>query len=490
MDARPRKSLAVGLGSVTLADIVVRLMSLASQVVLGWLLMPSDFGVYALAVGISTTAKALRNGGVAQTIMARPEDYTADPHRYFRFALVFNVLAALALVVIALSVYRSRLQLAWILAGIALSFVIGTEASILRSKLTVDRRYREVNVISIAGAVAGQSTVCLLALMGCGALSFAMLPVAQATAETILTRRYAGAISVNARRSNTDYRSLFRDARWVMLGAGALGLATTGDYLAVGMIASLATTGAYFFAFQLAAALGTPISTAIDVVMPPGMAQASNDEGQRQRLFHAVLSGVLLGGIPAAVICAIMAPSLVEFVWHGRWSSASVAIQLLTLAIPSWLVFTVCRAALTSNGMWRARFALITAYGVGGLSTAAASAVTNQINVIAASVTAFYALFAVTMILLTCRLARWRSRESLAMLLLTIAVNAAALTAASAAGHWGDTRKLAGGILTVCVYVLGVAVGSVLLQRSEWASLWQVLAGVVKTMRPGRAPRD
>ncbi len=487
MEARPGGSLAVGLSSVTFADVVVRLTSLASQVVLGWLLMPSDFGLYALAVGISTAAKALRNGGVAQTIMARPDQFSADPRRYFRFALAFNVLAAATLAVTAIVVHRSRYQLAWILVGIALSFVIGTEASVLRSKLTIDRRYREVNIISIAGAVAGQSTVCVLALLGWGALSFAILPVAQAATETILTRKFAGAISVLPVRNLSDYRSLFRDARWVMLGAGALGLATSGDYLAVGMIASLATTGAYFFAFQLAAALGTPINTAIDAVMPPAMAQASNDQGERQRLFHAVLSGVLLGGIPAAVACAIMAPSLVELVWHSRWSSASVAIQLLTLAIPSWLVFTVCRAALTSNGMWRARFALIAAYGAGGLSTAAIGALTDRINVVAGSVTVFYTLFAIVMIKLTCRLARWQSRDSFAMLWLTILVNAIALTLALTAGHWADTRRVAGGIFTVGIYLLGLIAGSAWLQKSEWASMWRVLTGVLKAIRPRRA---
>ncbi len=186
------------------------------------------------------------------------------------------------LAVIAIVVHRSRYQLAWILVGIALSFVIGTEASVLRSKLTIDRRYREVNIISIAGAVAGQSTVCVLALLGWGALSFAILPVAQAATETILTRKFAGAISVPCQCGNlSDYRSLFRDARWVMLGAGALGLATSGDYLAVGMIASLATTGSYFFAFQLAAALGTPINTAIDAVMPPVNGAGQQRSGRR-----------------------------------------------------------------------------------------------------------------------------------------------------------------------------------------------------------------
>ena len=61
-----------------------------------WYLTPDDFGVYAIALGITTFTLIMRGGGtglIYQTM--HPEEYAAVGGGLIRLALIFAVLGAL-----------------------------------------------------------------------------------------------------------------------------------------------------------------------------------------------------------------------------------------------------------------------------------------------------------------------------------------------------------------------------------------------------------
>jgi O-antigen/teichoic acid export membrane protein len=464
-----------GLKSIALANMLARLIGLAGQLALGWFLTPRDFGVYALAVGISGALTSLRNGGTTQVLVTRAGSYAKNAGLYFRFSLAFNIAIAAALLIASTVVYKRKPDLAVILAGIAFSLPIGTRAALLRGELTIHRKFRELSVINVGSAITWQLSVCCLAWLGFGARSFAVPPVLQAIVETVLTWLYASDVPKLTRYFRSEYLNLFRDARWVMLSALVLTFATTGDYLAVGMLADLRTTGAYFFSFQLAAALGVPISASIDAVLPAFFAKAGAESGRQQAIYRTATNFVLLLVVPASVGVALIAPPIVHLAWKGKWDYATPAIQLLVACTPAWLLVGISRALLDARGLWQLRFLVIGIYGVGGISAAAVGALTNKLGNIALLVTGFYVLFAVTLSSIMGHLLRWSPRAGAISITPALAINGIALAGAVLVANYSSLYLPSTPIVTLLIYLMFVGLGIYCFLRHDFASLWSSL---------------
>jgi O-antigen/teichoic acid export membrane protein len=464
-----------GMQSMALAHVLARLAGLAGQLALGWLLTPNDFGVYALAVGISGVVTALRNGGTTQILVTRPASYAKNAGLYFRVSLAFNFTAAALLMIVAAAVYRHKPALAIILVGIGASFPIGTRAALLRGELTIGGKFRELSVIDFASAVAWQLSVCCLAWLGFGAMSFAVPPVLQAIVETALTWMYASKVPNITKHSRGEYLHLMRDTRWIMLSALVLTFSTTGDYFAVGILADLPTTGAYFFAFQFAASLATPINASIEVVLPTFLATA-RDQPERQRaIYRTATNFVLLLVVPATVAFALISRPIVALAWNGKWDYAIPAIQLLVVCTPAWLLVNIARALLDARGLWRMRFLVISIYGVGGISAATVGALTNKLSTIALLVTGFYVVFAAVLSLVVSRLVQWPLRPGATNMGPTLVINVIALIGAEAIASYSAFEFLSTRTVTVLLYLLFVGLGTYGFLRQDFYRLWNSL---------------
>jgi len=394
------------LGNITWmfsANIVTRLVGLAGQIILGWLLVPEEFGVYALAVSLSAFITVLRSGGVAQVAVQKGQEFSANTRLYYRYALAFDFAAALLLSCLAIPFLLRLSAVGNILLGIAISLPLGTSASIYKAHLLVARRFREIAYITLFSSLIWQVSLIGFAASGLGASSFAIPPLLQATFENIAYRLSAKPTiepRLDIQPTRTEYLQLFRSARWIMASTAMLSLATTGDYFAVGMLTDAKVVGIYFFAFQLIAAISTPINSAFETVLPVTFTKLNENQGRQMEACLKVIRTILITSIPLSIMIMMVAPAVMHPVWQGKWDAAIPSAQILALCIPAWLVTSSIRALLEARGWWRYRFVLLAIYGVGGMSTAALGTLFHNVDLIAVSVTAFYICFAAALLLL------------------------------------------------------------------------------------------
>ncbi|MDP3426604.1 MAG: oligosaccharide flippase family protein, partial [Humidesulfovibrio sp.] len=92
------RQVASGMLWVAGSAVVGRLASFGSQLVLGWLLTPEDFALYAIAVSVSALLWVVKNGGLREVLTQRGREYDALAPAAWRIALGCNVALALALV--------------------------------------------------------------------------------------------------------------------------------------------------------------------------------------------------------------------------------------------------------------------------------------------------------------------------------------------------------------------------------------------------------
>lgn len=479
------RSVIDGMTWVFASNTLARLVTVAGQVVVGWLLVPEDFGIYALALSMSAMITALRNGGIGQIMIQRADDLKARVRLYRNYSLAVNGLGTLVLLALAAPAFGERTSLALVLTGIALSLPLSAPSLIYRSRLIIERKFRAVATMSLWSTVLWHASIALLALAGLGPVSFAIAPLLQAGYETIAGQRYAGALRVDPAAHKVEWREyflLFADTRWIMLSSAALALATNGVYFAVSTLTDTRTVGIFFFAFQLVLALSMPVYSAIETVLPTVLSSLNRDRPQQVALYVRVVRGIAVAGIPFSIVCALLLPPLMNMVWRGKWDIAAPAAQILVTCIPVWLIVNAGRALIDARGLWRVRFWVLSAYAVGGIAAAAlGSHYYGTVDSIAIALTIFYTVFVAVFVIAQTRLGvPWRS--ILLSLLVAAAISIAALLLAfGIAASWSAGTSALGVML---LFVGLAAVGNVLL-RDTWQDIFSTVSTVAQRRRSG-----
>ncbi|MBA4356093.1 MAG: oligosaccharide flippase family protein [Humidesulfovibrio sp.] len=441
LDAPPQESLtrkvAGGMLWVAGSAVVGRLASFGSQLVLGWLLVPEDFALYAIAVSVTALLWAVKNGGLREVLTQRGKEYDALAPGAFRIALWCNL--ALAALLAGLSPLLARLYdapalppLIWI---IALYLVAYTPAIILLAKLSIDMRFATLGKLNSLSMTLRHMAAIGFALLGFGAASF-LLPL-------FVVAAFDGVAYLLALRSwprgGLPVREVLRQTlpatRWVMFGTLAAALLEQGDFLTLGLLQDKHTLGLYFFGFQLSVALEALFITGLRSVMLPAFTQLS-DQPERQGAAYLRSCGML--SFLSAPIClgmAIVAEPLIHLLWSGKWDASVPVFQLMLVSLFARLLAPLGLALAESRGNWRLRSLLMGADGLGLVASAALGAASGGLLAVALWISGYRILSGLAQCLLISRHAAVSTAQTLRAVLPPAVLSLACALAGMAAGR-------------------------------------------------------
>lgn len=170
--------------------------------------------------------------------------------------------------------------------------------------------------------------------------------------------------------------TIFRESRWVFSGTFASSLFRQVDYLVLGLLASAATVGVYFFAFQLAVQPLLLFGQSLRRVLIPTFSLAGIDTERRLRAVvrSAAFIGLIASGL--FLLFALLAGMIESVLWRGRWQAAVPAMRWLAAAMPLHLFALLTRMIAQSDGRFRLWGAVVLGRSVGlGLTVFGAASV-------------------------------------------------------------------------------------------------------------------
>ena len=331
-------------------------LSLAAQIILGWLLVDRDFGVYAIAMACFHIFRVCTDGGVGLWLARlRPDEYDQRCGHAFWLAAGLSLLLAALVSVLALPIARlygegEIATLLWILAA---SLPLSALRMVLFPGLQVHLRFQSLAFIKLLSAGVRYTLLVTLALAGFGPLSFVIPIVAVTLLEDVA---YYVSLRIPVWRTQFDWRESYRiyqQSRWSLAGTAAEAVSTQIDYVVLGLVASTQVVGIYFFAYQLTMQLVMLFSESLRKVILPVFARVQWGSASERR--GLLLSGSFLGVGAAAglVLLAVIAEPLEAVLWRGRWQSAVVPMQLLALVMPMYLVSLYTEMLAQSRGRFR-----------------------------------------------------------------------------------------------------------------------------------------
>ena len=373
-----------GVAYAGVSVVCARFSSLIAQVVLGWLLAKDDFAVFAVAIGISQLAEALKHGGVLGLFQQRPNDFPDLIAPGVRVALSADlvIMGVMAVIALPMAHFYGMAELAPMLWIAAASVLLSLPGLRYRGAVARTRQFKEAAIADGSQAVARAAFAIVFALLGFGPLSFVMgLPVV-AILDWLILRRWV-VVPTGTISGAIGSRDLLKPAFWILVATvGTVLLSGTIEYLVLGRMFSEDMLANYFFGFQLTLAVSTLFAGSVRSVLMPSFGALAEDPARQTSALTRSLNGLTVSTSIALLLGSAIASPLIEVIWQGKWDGAGFVAMVLLAVLPARLNLLVARSFIEARGKWSLSALFTWTEGLGSLVVTIVLALQDRLDVL------------------------------------------------------------------------------------------------------------
>ena len=341
-----------GLGWGLLGNVVTRIGSFATSLVLARLLVPHDFGVYAVALAAMQLVIHVNDLGlVPATIQwrGRLEDMAPTAAT---LAASFSLLVYAGFWFAAPSfAHLSGIPEATPVIRLFTATILVDGITAVRSAYLLrtfqQRRYVLANG---AGIVANAVVAIGLSLAGAGAMALASGQLASSLTTGVLVFVWAK-LPIRIGIDRVVARKLMAYGVPLAASLGVEAVLEQSDKVVVGRVMGAGVLGFYLLAVSISSWAPGIIGSAIRFVSLPGFARLSErDEDSLTRGVASSLPLLVLAMVPIAVLIAVLAGPTIAFLYGVKWQPAAEPLRFLMILMVVRMVTGLCMDILMSTG--------------------------------------------------------------------------------------------------------------------------------------------
>jgi lipopolysaccharide exporter len=395
---------AAGAGWLIVLRVTLRLIGVATTLVLLRLLTPADFGIVTMAFSFTSAAEAVTAFGTeVQLIRSR------DPSpALYDTAFTLNVLRSLAVALVVaggsgpVAAWLGEPRLREVLIAIAVHILLKGCGNVRTVLFTRDLRFDRVYLLQVVPrlAQAGVGIVLAVVLRSYWALVLGIM----ASSVTGLVLGY-GLVPIRPRPTLSAWRELLSVSVWTWGINVATVLRDRTEMFVIGRAFGVVKAGLYAIAVEFATLPVSEVVGQIGHATMPGLAAAArvHGTGHAAAAFRRILTLVILLSVAMGLGMSLVAGPFVALALGPRWAEAAPLIAMIAPLLVLMGLGHVAAALLTARGQLRTICA-ITALAA-ALRAATVIAVTSRFGLagIAIGMGALVALEAVLLLALACR---------------------------------------------------------------------------------------
>lgn len=313
------------------ASVLSRVSGVVTVLIAGWYLTKDDFGVFAIATGVSTLTLFLRGGGSGLLLQTMaPAEFGVLGGAMFRVACLFGAIGG-ALTLLAIPIAGAQYSdvmlggtsgLASSLIGLASAALLYQISTFPRAKAAAQFRFEALAVVDIIAAITKLVVAVVCARSGWGP---ATLGAAQATASGV---QLLGCVVISGvSRADLSVQPDWIPSTWKLIKVPLLlsvliTVSTQIDTLVASLFVPVATLGIYFFAANLASAPISLVVGSLKSVLAPYAARARGNPGLERTNLEATFAAGTVFVPLALMMMATVYPSLSHLIWGQKWNDS------------------------------------------------------------------------------------------------------------------------------------------------------------------------
>ncbi len=328
VDSRPLRTKALTASSWRFGVwATAKLVRLATNVVLAWLLTPAAFGIVALAESVMRGLNMFSEVGIGPAIVQNERDDDAFLNTAWTMQVIRGVVLALATLVIAgpIAIFYEEPALVAILPAIGVTALIAgfNSTSYFTLNRTLSEKHRAI--LDLVRAIVTRGTM----------IAFAMLVLANEWALvagslvgalffTVFSHLYLPGVRNRFTWDKSAARALARFGVWVFIGTAIAFFGQQADRLMLGKLDTLSVLGVYGIALTVSYIPLELSSILIGTVLFPALSEAVRQQsGDLPGRVWRMRRPVLLAGMLAVVCVVVASPLFFELLYKPEYHDAA-----------------------------------------------------------------------------------------------------------------------------------------------------------------------
>jgi len=301
-------------------------------VVAARLLVPADFGLFALALLVVNLFDYMKDLGVGAALVQRPGDWNRFAPTGLTLSVIFGVVAGVGLVVAAPlgAAVLDQPQLTPLVRVLAIGLTISALAAIPAARLRRDLEFQKRIWPEFLGAAIKAALTIGLAAAGVGVWSLVYGQLAGTIVTTVLYWRVA--------REPVKFGFDTREVRYlVRFGLPLTGVALLSfaifnmDYLFVGVRLGDTQLGLYSLAYRLPELLVLNLCIVISEVLFSSLSKLQHSRQLLADHYLQVTTAAVALSAPISVALAAAAPAVIGTMYGQRYADAAPVLAILSI---------------------------------------------------------------------------------------------------------------------------------------------------------------
>jgi PST family polysaccharide transporter len=328
-----------------------KVVNMAGQVVLAWILTPTDWGLVGLAYTVTAFASLIQQAGLREILIHRHEHFNRWANPAFWMSLALGCLGAAVMVAaapVAAWMYEEPQLVGLVLVLAATAPFSGLDI-VPDAKLTSEMRFRYLAVVKWVNAVGTMGLSILFATLDFGPYSF-VLPVPIITAVRLVLLWSATRPPVRLKPQWRRWKYLVNDSFMLLLAGFFIMLTWQGDYIVLGILHDAKTVGIYFFAFNLSIQTMQVFTSNLTGVLFPALSRLQQDPQHQTRAFLKATRLLAVIGLPFCLLQAALAGPGVAMLFNSWWYPAIRVLQLLSIGMAIRIVASPGGSLIQAQG--------------------------------------------------------------------------------------------------------------------------------------------
>ena len=339
---------------LTLQTLTQRALTLGSQLVLAWLLEPSDFGAAGLALTVVTIINSGVGLGLDDVLVQRGSRAGLWSKAATRWSIATGVGALLItwlLTPLSAVIFHSRLSAELIFVG-ALTFPINALSIVPMARLRSSLRFRELGLVGVLETVITVFGGVALAALGGGAVSLVLPGVISAAVRVVILWRASKDSAESAYRPGQGAKLISRST-YVVGHRIVTTLIGQGDYLVIGMLLTPVDVGYYYFAFRLAVQPIFLLAGNMQNVLFPMLIISAKNMIVGDEISTIVAEVLNFAVFPVCFAQAACAKYIIIAFFGPKWADSIHIIEVLSIGLGFEVATRVPGSLMNSRGQFK-----------------------------------------------------------------------------------------------------------------------------------------
>lgn len=320
----------IGAFWVILEQVILKVFSFVTNIVLARLLFPEDFGVVAIALVAWEIIKLFGNFGIAAKLIYQQEKI----NEYATSAFWLNIVVSLALglVTIFIAPYVARFYgnelVQPILVLFSLAFVVQSLGTTHLALLRKELAFKKITLVEVVTTLFSRSFAIGMAFMGFGVWSL-VIPEVIASPFKAVAFWIINPWKPDFKLNTGYWRDIFKFG-FNYLGADLTRyLNINGDYIIIGKMLGERSLGLYTFAYNIANLPFQNITSTVSKVAFPTFSKLQDDLKRFQKVLLKMTKFTSLTAFPLLMELLILADLLIPLVYGDKWKEAIMPLQII-----------------------------------------------------------------------------------------------------------------------------------------------------------------